>query len=553
MSPLARPADHGERAAPAGGRLGRRAVLGLLAGAAVAGLPCSALARGPRRGGALRHIGVEPVTFDIHATVSPATALVSSFVRRTLFKFVNGARYGPSDFRLVPDLALRTEPSPDGRLHTITLRPGVRWEDKAPVNGREVTATDVRYSMERALRRSPYASLLGPIDGIETAGPRTVRVHLRQAFPRFARNLAEPWTAILPPEVEEHLDDFKSARALIGCGPFALERYEPGIKAIFTRNRGYYEQGRPYLDRVEWIFLKDRQTRLSLFSAGELDIPSDDARIRRADEVSLRRSHPNYPIVRWEGLATRALAMRVDQAPFADERVRRALSMAVDRRRWVTHDLGGDGFEDCGPVPAPMRQWKLGAKELGEGARYLAHDPSLSRKLLAEAGFPRGLRVRCTHWQGDGDEYVEDVTRLAADLRTVGVELSLVSEDQDSYMRGSFLGRYEEATWSPSPLWGEVDSHLYGAYRSGQPANRSHVADTRLDALLDLERSLGARHARKKAIEEIQRRAAAQVYYVFTPCPKSVAAWAPRVRNYGPKNSLDRGAQLEVVWLDDGG
>ena len=486
-------------------------------------------------------------------TVSPATPLISSFVRRTLFKFVNGARYGPSDFRLVPDLALKAKASADGRLYTITLRPGVRWEGKPPVNGRELTAADVKYSMERALQRSPYASLLGLVHGIETVGTHTVRVHLREAFPPFVQNLAEPWTAVLPPEVEEWLGDFKSARALIGCGPFVLERYEPGIKAIFARNPGYYQRGQPYLDRVEWIFLKDHPTQLSLFSAGELDIPSDDARIPGADAASLKRSHPSYPIVRWDELTTRALAMRVDQAPFRDVRVRRALSMAVDRRRWVSRDLDGQGFEDGGPVPAPMRQWKLGAPDLGEGARYLAHDPSLSRKLLTEAGFPRGLRVKCTHWRGYGDEYVEDVTRLAADLRRAGLELSLVGEDHDAYMHGSFLGRYEEATWGPSPLWSEVDSHLYGSYRTGQPTNRSHVADSRLDALLDLERSVGPRDARKKVIDEIQRRAAAQVYYLYTPCPRNVAAWTPRVRNYGPKNSLDRGAQLEVVWLDDGG
>jgi peptide/nickel transport system substrate-binding protein len=521
--------------------------------ATVVAAPLRAHARTHRRGGVLKHVGLEPATFDIQTTVSPATPLISSLVRRTLFKFVNGARYGPSDFRLLPDLALKAEASADGRLYTITLRPGVRWEEKPPVDGREVTAADVKYSMERALQRSPYASLLGPVDAIETVGARGVRVHLRAAFPPFVQNLAEPWTAILPPEVEERLGDFKSARALIGCGPFVLERYEPGVKAIFARNPSYYQRGRPYLDRVEWIFLKDRATQLSLFAAGELDIPSDDARILPVDAPLLKRSHPGYPIVRWDGLTTRALAMRVDQAPFRDVRVRRALSMAVDRRRWVTRDLGGQGFEDAGPVPAPMRQWKLGVSDLGEGARYLAYDPLLSKQLLTEAGFPRGLRVKCTHWPGYGDEYVEDVTRLAVDLGQAGVELSLVREDHDGYMRGSLLGRYEEATWGPSSLWSEVDSLLYGSYRTGQPTNRSHVTDPRLDALLDLERSLGPRSARKKVIDEIQRRAASQVYYLYTPCPRNVAAWTPRVKNYGPKNSLDRGAQLEVVWLDDTG
>jgi peptide/nickel transport system substrate-binding protein len=543
--------DDGRDAAPAQ-PLGRRQLLGLAAGAgAVVAAPRRAFARRPRPGGSLKHIGVEPVTFDVQTTASPTTPLVSSLVRRTLFKVVSGIGYQASDVRLVPDLALKAEASRDGRAYTIALRRGVHWEDKPPVNGREVVAADVKYSMERALRRSPFASLLGPVDGVEAVGPHTVRVHLREAFTPFVQNLAEPWTAVLPPEVEERLGDFKSAHSLIGCGPFVLDRYEPGIKAVFARNPAYYQGGRPYLDRVEWIFVKDGPTRLSLFSAGEIDIPSEDGRIPRSEVAALRRSRPEYPIARWDGLSTRALAMRVDLQPFRDVRVRRALSLALDRRKWVSRDLEGQGFEDSGPIPAPMRRWKLGLRELGEGAKYLAYDPGLARKLLAEAGFPRGLRVKCTHWRGFGDEYVEDVTRLATELREVGVELSLVDEGHDGYLRGSFLGRYEEATWSVSPPWSEVDSYLGGPYRSGLPTNQSHVADPRLDALLDLEQSLRSGAARRTAIAEIQQRAAAQVYYVYTPSPKNVAAWTPRVRNYAPKNSLDRGAQLEVVWLDD--
>jgi hypothetical protein len=67
--------------------------------------------------------------------------------------------------------------------------------------------------------------------------------------------------------------------------------------------------------------------------------------------------------------------------------------------------------------------------------------------------------------------------------------------------------------------------------------------------MLEAQRRATSPSARKQVIDEIQRRAAAQVYYVFTPYPRHVSSWAPRLRNYGPKNSFDRGAQLEVVWL----
>jgi peptide/nickel transport system substrate-binding protein len=533
-------------------RAGRRRFLAVAAGAvAAAAAPRSARAHERViRGGVLKQIGLDPPTFDVHATESSEPQLVSSLVRRTLFKFANGPGYGPSDFTLAPDLALKARVSADGRLYTITLRPGVRWEARPPVNGRELVATDVKYSLERVIRKSPYAPRLGPVEAIDTPDPRTVRVHLADSFAPFVHNLAEPWSAILPREVEDRLGDFRTAESLIGCGPFRLERYEPGVKVVFSRNPTYYARGLPHLDRVEWLFVKDRATQLALFGAGQVDVPYHDARIPRSEVGAFKKTNPGYPVVSWEWLAVRSLAMRTDRAPFNDVRVRRALSLAVDRKKWMAEQPDGEGMEDQGPVPSAMRQWKLATRQLGEGARYLEHDPALARKLLAEAGFPTGLKVRCTNWAGYGPEYVADLERIAGDLRRAGVELQIVNEEHGQYLRGSLLGRFDEASWGPSSIFTEVDSYLYSFFRSGQAGNRSHVADAPLDLLLEAQRRVTATSSRKRIIDDIQRRVAAQVYYVYTPYPRNVSSWAPRLRNYAPKNSFDRGAQLEVVWLD---
>src|SRR5262249_13191822 len=158
--------------------------------------------------------------------------------------------------------------------------------------------------------------------------------------------------------------DFKSAQSLVGCGPFSLERYEPGVKAIFARNPDYYERGLPYLDRVEWIFLRDRSVQLSLFRAGEVDVPSHDARIPLEEIAFLAASSPDHVTRPWDSLATRALAMRCDRPPLSDVRVRRALSLAVNRRAWVKDHLAGRGFEDSGPVPTPLLPWRLPSADL---------------------------------------------------------------------------------------------------------------------------------------------------------------------------------------------
>ena len=236
-------------------------------------------------------------SFDIHGNVVPDGYL--SFVHRTLFvrQWAEAKSVG---LTLVP-ISLKAEVSEDGRMYNIRLRQGVRWENKPPGNGRELVAADVKYSLERAKKKSGYGSLLGQLESVEVVDKHTVRVRLADAFAPFLHNLAEPWNGILPREVEDKLGDFKAAESLIGCGPFTLERYEPGVKAVFARNPDYFQKGLPYLDKVEWLFVKDRSTQPLPGGAG--GYPFYDARIPRSTWL-FKKSNPTYPIVHWEAGST---------------------------------------------------------------------------------------------------------------------------------------------------------------------------------------------------------------------------------------------------------
>src|SRR5262249_14605600 len=147
--------------------------------AALAGAP-PATARTPRRGGALKHIGLDATTFDVQVG-GPETQMMSSLVRRGLFR----ARSAPpraSEPAVAPRLALRATASAHGRAGTLVRRRGVRWEDRARVHGREVIAADVRYTLERALKRPPTAALLGPLEEIAAPDPHTLRIRLAEPF-----------------------------------------------------------------------------------------------------------------------------------------------------------------------------------------------------------------------------------------------------------------------------------------------------------------------------------------------------------------------------------
>ena len=94
-----------------------------------------------------------------------------------------------------------------------------------------------------------------------------------------------------------------------------------------------------------------------------------------------------------------------------------------------------------------------------------------------------------------------------------------------------------------------MDGYLYDSFKTGQPGNRAQVGDARLDAMLEAQRRATSRGARKKVVDDIQRQVAEGVHYLYPPMARNVSSWAPWVRNYSPRNSLDRGAQLETVYL----
>jgi peptide/nickel transport system substrate-binding protein len=186
-----------------------------------------------------------------------------------------------------------------------------------------------------------------------------------------------------------------------------------------------------------------------------------------------------------------------------------------------------------------MPEWKLARGALGDGARWLGHDPALARRLLAEAGHGGGLRLRCAVPPGVGAAAAADLERLAGSFKAIGVDFQL----------GEDPSRPEDAVWLEAPPHTEVDGHLYGPYHSGQLANRGLVAEPRLDALLEAQRRAATRPARKALVDDIQRWIVDQALCLYPPAPRRTSAWAPWLRQYVPKNSLDRGAQLEVVWL----
>jgi peptide/nickel transport system substrate-binding protein len=538
----------------------RRDVLkaGLAAGVTLSTLPLStpavlwgAEAGQPKHGGTLRVRGWDPPHFDPHATINNVTNYVASFVYSRLVRHKVGADVPPGSFIVEPDLAERWD-TPDDTTYVFHLRQGVRWHNKPPLNGRELVAEDVKFTYDRFLSEKGNANrfLLGPVDRVEVVDRYTVKFLLKEPYVWLVDALAYPWNMwIVAPEVVQHYGDLKKPETAIGTGPFLLESYEPNVKAVFTRHPGYFRQGQPYVDSVEWLIIPDESTGLAMYRTGQIDCaPQLSWAVRQQDLESLKQSHPHLVYRDMVSIVPQAVAMRSDMAPFNDVRVRRAISHAIDRQGLI-EAVWGRGVPTAALAPGVL-EWSLPIDQLGPGARYYQYDPTEAKRLLTEAGYPKGFKTHLSVSNGFGRDIIDDAQLVQRYLKDVGIEAELKIQEHGAYMATTMQGKFEGLVRTPFGIAWQPDASLYRAYAVDSSWNIAHVNDPTLTAMLREERRTKDVVARRKLIHDIQRYAAEQQYIVYTTSNVVTASWAPYVKNYSPNITFDYGSRAAVLWLD---
>src|SRR5499426_314235 len=255
--------------------------------------------KGPKRGGVLtRASSWDPPVIDPRLTQSVGLFQFAGLVynRLTRYRFPDEAT-GPSDLTLVGDLAESWEPSPDHRRWTFKLRQGVKWQNVAPLNGRELVAADVKYCYEGYAKEGVQSFTFQEIEGIETPDKYTLRIHLNTPNVFFAHNLAEPVAVIFPKEVLEEDGDLK--KRMIGTGPYLLKEHTRKVRIVLARNPEYWDKGRPYIDEYTILSSPDSATRLAAFRSGQNDIlwvasPSEVETARKTNQNASVQSVTNF-------------------------------------------------------------------------------------------------------------------------------------------------------------------------------------------------------------------------------------------------------------------
>jgi peptide/nickel transport system substrate-binding protein len=531
----------------------RRFVLAATVALLALTLPAPTEAQQPKRGGVLRIADREAPNLDPHLSISFLTHSWASMAYGQLVRFP----YGPeqkhtADFSILPDLAEKWEYTSPTTI-VFTLRKGVRFHNKPPVNGREVTSADVKYSLERFMAKSGFKSRFDQVQAIETPDKQTVRITLKEPFAPFLNHLASPaFTAILAREVEEKFGNFNHPDAVIGTGPFVLKSYQKGVRVVWERNPDYHVKGLPYLDGVELEITPDSNTRLSLFRAGKVDLGHMWGYASVEEGKSLQTSNPEIVVTPTVTMGQGLIYMRTDQPPFNDVRVRQAVSLAIDRKAWSDGLYYGEACIDSGPVPCAMKEWKLDAAQLepAKAKVLVGYDPAEAKKLLAAAAHPNGFATPAFHWPGYAPPW-RSVYELAADsLGQIGIQVELKPEEYGKYISTTYLGKFEKMAIGPITPFTEIDDWLYGTHMPEQPNNRSHVADAELNKLLVAQRRELDPKKRKEIVDDIQRYLADKAYYVYFPTGPQYISHQKHVKGFKHHDGYGLGHRLMFTWLD---
>ena len=409
--------------------------------------------------------GFDPLKVGVYDT---AALTASSALFDTL-------TYLDADGKPQPKLALSWSPSEDFKTWTFKLRPGVKFHDGTPFNAEAYKANFDR--QKDPANKCRCAFYISNVKDVQAPDELTLVYNLNDPsvnLPSLLISYANQNAAIHSPTAwKTKGDDYN--RNPVGTGPYILKSWTAGDRMILEKNPDYWDKDKVYFDRISLKPLPDAQSRFASLQSGEVDLIWDDE--YDADSIQKAQKDSKLTVHTYSGSGAVVYAFNTKTPPFDDVRVRQALVMALDRKKWsqaITNGLArpasnpyGDGSwvkcKDDGALPEDVEKAKALIKDYGKPVEF---------KTLFTAT-PRG--------RANG-QVLQQLWKRA------GANMEIEQVDQATIPPRAFMRQFQMTPWRIVDF-ADPDTQMYANFKTGSPVALANYSNPELDNLLERART----------------------------------------------------------------
>ena len=502
----------------------------------------------PRYGGELVFVvPADPPSYDAHrentfALIHPAAPHYNTLLRVDPFD--------PGGTKPVGDLAESWTVARDGLTYTFRIRQGVRFHDGSLLTSRDVKATYDKIVFPppgvASLRKGAYVG----VEAVEAPDPQTVRFRLKWPESSFLANLASPFNWIYKADILEK-DPRWYETHVMGTGPFTFVEYVKGSHWVGKKNPDYWDRGKPYLDGYRALFVRDAAAQVAAIRGERALVQFRGFSPAERDSL-VQALGPRIAVQESPWNCVVLVAMNHERKPFGDRRVRRALTLALDRweasrtlsRIAVVRDVAG--------IQVPGTPWATPPEELVKLAGYgrdVQAARAEARRLLKEAG-AEGLSFTLKN-RAVPMPYEPVAIWLIDQWRQIGLSVKHEAIELAGHYSVLRAGDFDVATDFQCNFMVEPDLDL-SMFQSSDIATKNYgrYKDPVLDDLYLRQARATDPEERKRHLRAFERRLLdEEVHYIFTLQWHRIIPHHVRVRGWTITPSHFLNQQLDTVWL----
>ncbi|MFQ6014161.1 MAG: ABC transporter substrate-binding protein [Anaerolineae bacterium] len=501
----------------------------------------------PQYGGILNFaVAKDPPSYDCHrettfACIHPVAPFYSTLLRFDQWNYPE----------VVGDVAESWTISEDGLTYTFAIRDGIKFHDGSALTARDVKATydKIIFPPEGVVSKRKGSYLM--VESVEAPDDHTVVFNLKWPSPSFLANLASPWNFIYKADIIED-DPHWYETNVNGTGPFKFVEHVPGSHLTGEKNEDYFVEGRPYLDGFKAIFIKSTSARVAAVRGGEALIEFRGFSPAARDEM-VAALGDKLTVQEGPWLCYLSVAINNEKEPFDDVRVRKALTLALDR--WEASETLSQiaMLKYVGGIMRPGSPFAISEDELTQLAGFgkdIEAAREEARALLADAGIPEGFSF--TFKNRDLPMPYEPLgVWLVDQWRQIGLDVELKVEETGDFMSDRAEGNFETIMDWECGFMDEPDLQLYKFLSHGiSGSNYSRYTDEVLDELYEKQGRAKSPEERLDLIRQFEKRLLDEKVYTFPTLWwfKINPHWA-KVRGWNQLPSHYLNQDLRDVWL----